>query len=60
MGANVKSIEVASPTGGRGKTMKLYVTPIITFGYGTARGYTQASHQAYSSNTGWATLGLPV
>jgi hypothetical protein len=29
MGANVKTVEVPSPTGGRGKTMKLYMTPIL-------------------------------
>ena len=28
MGANVRTMEVPSPTGGRGKTMKVYMTPI--------------------------------
>jgi len=30
LGANVRTVEVPSATGGRGKTMKLYMTPIIT------------------------------
>ncbi len=29
MGANVRTIETPSPTGGRGKPMKLFLTPIV-------------------------------
>jgi hypothetical protein len=28
----------------------MYLTPIITFGFGIARGYSPSNHQAYSSN----------
>jgi hypothetical protein len=32
MGANVRTIEMPTPGGGRGKTVKMYMTPIVTFG----------------------------
>jgi hypothetical protein len=53
MGANVRTMETPSPGGGRGKSMKMYLTPIITFGYGMMRGYSPSNHQPYSSNAGW-------
>ena len=53
MGANVRTVETPSPGGGRGKPMKMFLTPIITFGYGIMRGYSPANHQPYSSNAGW-------
>jgi hypothetical protein len=53
MGANVRTMEFPSAGGGRGKPMKMYLTPIISFGYGLMRGYSQANHQPYSSNGGW-------
>lgn len=37
MGANVRTIEMATPGGGRGKTMKMYMTPIVTFAMARAR-----------------------
>jgi hypothetical protein len=57
MGANVRTMEVPSATGGRGKPMKMYLTPIISFGYGLMRGYSQANHQPDSSNGGWINPG---
>ena len=52
MGANVRTVETPSAGGGRGKPMKMYLTPIITFGYGITRGYSPTNHQPYSSNAG--------
>jgi hypothetical protein len=57
MGANVRTMEFPSAGGGRGKPMKMYLTPIISFGYGLMRGYSQANHQPYSSNGGWINPG---
>ena len=53
MGANVRTAESPSSGGGRGKPMKMFLTPIITFGYGIVRGYAPSNHQPYSSNAGW-------
>jgi hypothetical protein len=60
MGANVRTMETPSAGGGRGKPMKMYLTPIISFGYGLMRGYSPMNHQPYSSNGGWINLLDPV
>lgn len=52
MGANVRTVETPSAGGGRGKPMKMFLTPIITFGFGIMRGYSSTNHQPYSSNAG--------
>ncbi|HEX8918754.1 MAG TPA: hypothetical protein VF898_09635 [Chloroflexota bacterium] len=59
MGANVKSMEAPSSTGGRGKTVKMYLAPIVTISWGTTHGYTMAHHQAHSSNIGFS-VGYPI
>jgi hypothetical protein len=37
--------------------MKMYLSPIISFGYGITRGYSPMDHQPYSSNAGWINPG---
>jgi hypothetical protein len=53
MGANVRTLESPSAGGGRGKPTKMFMTPIVTFGFGIMRGYSPSNHQPYSSNAGW-------
>jgi len=38
----------------------MFLTPIITFGYGITRGYSPTNHQPYSSNAGWINPGYPM
>ena len=60
MGANVRTNEAPSAGGGRGKPMKMFLTPIVTFGFGIMRGYSPTNHQPYSSNAGWINPGYPM
>jgi hypothetical protein len=49
MGANTTTWEVPSPTGGRGKTMKMYASPIISLKYSLTRGYSTPAHKPADS-----------
>jgi hypothetical protein len=60
MGANVRTNEAPSAGGGRGKPMKMFLTPIVTFGFGIMRGYSPTNHQPYSSNANWINPGYPM